>query len=227
MRAWWKSCLSRPRTSRCSLVCWNWIPLPTGVPTAPAMSPAKRDMARVRTNDIALQERAGVRGGARSAHYHVRAQAVLTFQRPCCLDQPGGLTKMGPHASPGLMKTSLNPPSLEMCWVKFPQPISGFRTFGLSRFMEHSSDHEESRGIEGGPRPEITKARNNESPKSTCFALDRGQAPVTRRQAEAIRATKVVRSAQFRMAQLFHQPRRSPPDAATPQEYRDKPQKAE
>ena len=134
------------------------------------------------------------------------AQAVLTFQRPCCLDQPGGLTKMGPHASPGLMKTSLNPPSLEMCWVKFPRPISGFRTFGFSRFMEHSSYHDESRGIEGGQRPEITKARNDESPKSTCVALDRGHATVTRRQAEAIRATKVVRRRNAGSAQLFISP---------------------
>jgi hypothetical protein len=31
--------------------------------------------------------------------------------------------------------------------------------------MMHSSYHEESRGIEGGQRPEITNARNDESPK--------------------------------------------------------------
>jgi hypothetical protein len=50
--------------------------------------------------------------------------------------------------------------------VKFPWPVSGLRTFGSSRLVEHRSYHDESRDIEGGQRPEITKAQNDESPKN-------------------------------------------------------------
>jgi hypothetical protein len=60
--------------------------------------------------------------------------------------------------------------------VKFPRSISGFRPFGFSRFMEHSLYHDESRGIEGGQRPKITKAR-----KSAYVAIDRGHATATLR----------------------------------------------
>ena len=51
------------------------------------------------------------------------------------------------------------------CRVKLPRSISGFRTFRFSRSMAHSPYYEESRVIKFGQRPEITKARNDESPQ--------------------------------------------------------------
>jgi hypothetical protein len=55
--------------------------------------------------------------------------------------------------------------SAPVCRAACPRSISGFRTFGFSCLGPHSTYQTESRGIEAGQRPEITKTRNDERPK--------------------------------------------------------------
>jgi hypothetical protein len=112
------------------------------------------------TGSLSPRERAGVRGRARWARHHVHILNALSSARQRCLELHGQIAKIDPAPQP----------SAVACRVKFPRSISGFRTFGFSRLMDHSAFHEESRGIDGGLRPEITKARNDESPKK-CYHL--------------------------------------------------------